>query len=243
MDVDQELEILRYSEIEIKGEFLWGSNYTFLANLCYGGVNLPAVYKPSKGERPLWDFPSESLAHREVAAFILSQALKWNFVPATAYRDNAPLGPGSLQLFIEHDPEYHYFNFTIDDRQRLRPVVAFDLLINNADRKGSHLIIDRDKRLWLIDHGLCFHKEDKLRTVLWDFVGEPVPKSIRESISKLHDTLEEQKRDNSGLYKELIAHIDVMEIKALLLRADSLVTSGVFPSPDPLRRPFPWPQI
>jgi uncharacterized repeat protein (TIGR03843 family) len=243
MDENLDFEFLQHGEIEIKGEFLWGSNYTFLVNLCYGGINRAAVYKPSKGQQPLWDFPAESLAHREAAAFLVSQALKWDFVPVTAYRENGPLGPGSLQFFIEHNPEYHYFNFTRKDRQRLRPVVVFDILVNNADRKGSHLLIGGDKRLWLIDHGLCFHREDKLRTVLWDFVGEPVPASILESISQFYKNLVERKEEYVGLYNELNAHLDRFEIEALLFRAERLIKTAEFPRPDPARRPFPWPQI
>jgi uncharacterized repeat protein (TIGR03843 family) len=178
-----------------------------------------------------------------VAAYLVSRALKLNFVPVTAFRKDGPLGPGSLQLFVEHNPEYHYFNFNTVDRERLRPVVAFDLLINNADRKGSHLLIDSDDRLWLIDHGLCFHREDKLRTVLWDFIGEPVPERILERISMLNDDLLAESEQRAGLSKELLAHIDPEEIKALQIRAKRLVKSGEFPNPDPSRRPFPWPQI
>jgi streptogramin lyase len=122
------------------------------------------------------DFPRASLARREVAAYLVSEALGWRLVPPTVYRKDGPIGSGSLQLFIEHDPGYHYFTFSDADRQRLHPVAIFDLLINNADRKGSHLLLDPDGHLWLIDHGLCFHREDKLRTVIWDFAGEPILK-------------------------------------------------------------------
>ena len=243
MDEDLELNTLQYGEMDIKGEFLWGSNYTFLVNVSYDGVNMPAVYKPAKGEQPLWDFPAESLAHREVAAYLISRALEWDFVPVTAYREHGPLGPGSLQLFVEHNPEYHYFNFNPNDRERLRHVVAFDLLINNADRKGSHLLIDSNNRLWLIDHGLCFHREDKLRTVLWDFIGEPIPDSILSRISQFKSDLRTNGEQKKGLYKDISAHLNQQEILALQIRAEQLVNSGVFPSPDPTRRPFPWPQI
>ena len=113
---------------------------------------------------------------RKAAAYLVSEALGWRLVPPTVYRQQAPIGPGSLQLFVEHDPEYHYFNFKEADRQRLRPVALFDLLINNADRKGSHVLLDPNDHLWLIDHGLCFHREDKLRTVIWDFTARQFPK-------------------------------------------------------------------
>jgi hypothetical protein len=159
------LSILQQGEITVEGEFVWGSNYTFLARLQYPAGEIKCVYKPTRGERPLWDFPRASLARREVAAYLVSEALGWQLVPATIYRKNCPFGPGSVQQYIEHDAEYHYFSFGEDDRQRLRPVVLFDLLINNADRKGSHIRAPRWAR-WLIDH--VFHTEDKNRTVIWD---------------------------------------------------------------------------
>src|SRR5512136_2153831 len=154
------LAVLQYGEITVKGKFLWGSNYTFLTDVRYGEQTIQAVYKPSRGERPLWDFPSASLAHREVAAYIISEALGIGMVPETVYRRRAPVGPGSLQRYVEHDPDCHYFNLSEEDRQRLRPVVLFDVLINNADRKGGHVLIGLDNKIWLIDHGICFHVED-----------------------------------------------------------------------------------
>ena len=177
------LTALQSGKILVKGEFLWGSNYTFLAQIEHAGENLAGVYKPTRGERPLWDFPVATLARREVAAYLVSEALGWRLVPPTVYRRDGPAGPGSLQLYVEHDPEYHYFNFSQEDIQRLRPVALFDLLINNADRKGSHILVDQDRHLWLIDHGICFHEEDKLRTVIWDFAGEPFPDELCSTLS------------------------------------------------------------
>ena len=158
---DFHLITLQQGEMTVQGEFLWGSNYTFLVQVEHEGTQLAAVYKPSRGERPLWDFPTASLAHREVAAYLVSEASGWQLVPATVHRKDGPAGAGSLQVFIDHDPEYHYFNFSAEDRQRLRRVALFDLLINNADRKGSHILIDPDDHLWLIDHGaaLYFHHD------------------------------------------------------------------------------------
>jgi hypothetical protein len=115
----------------------------------------------------------------EVAAYLVSQALGWDFVPLTVLREDGPYGPGSVQQYIPYDPEYHYFSFSPADKERLRPVVLFDLLVNNADRKGSHVLVDSEThRLWLIDHGLCFHALDKLRTVIWDFAGESIPSEL-----------------------------------------------------------------
>jgi hypothetical protein len=245
MDITLEevLSILSQGEITVKGEFLWGSNYTFLAQVEQEGKTLPAVYKPIRGERPLWDFPAASLARREVAAFLVSEDIGWSFVPATVYRKNGPLGSGSLQLYIDHDPEYHYFNFNNEDRQRLRPVVLFDLLINNADRKGSHILRGGDGRLWLIDHGVCFHVENKLRTVIWDFVGEPVPESLCSDLWRFRQRLASTEGETSNLAEDIKKYISHAEVKALVRRADHLTEMGVFPPPDPERRAFPWPQI
>jgi uncharacterized repeat protein (TIGR03843 family) len=237
------LEILKNGQLTIRGEFLWGSNYTFLADAELGEQKIACVYKPSKGERPLWDFPVATLAKREVAAYLVSQALGWELVPPTVYRDAAPLGPGSVQLYIDHDPEYHYFNFTEEDRQRLRPTVLFDLLINNADRKGSHILRDNQAHLWLIDHGVCFHVEDKLRTVIWDFVGEPIPENLCADLSDFARRLKPVQGAPSELASSLMSFLSRGEVRALGMRAERLVASGRFPAPDPFRRAFPWPQI
>lgn len=240
VSLEQALSILGQGEITVQGEFLLGSNYTFLAQVNLDGQMLPVVYKPIRGERPLWDFPAASLARREAAAFLVSEALGWGFVPATVYRRDAPLGPGSVQLFIEHDPDYHYFNFTEADRQRLAPVALFDLLVNNADRKGSHILRDPDGHLWLIDHGLCFHVEDKLRTVIWDFIGEPIPVDLSGDLVRFRQKLE---ADSAPLADDLAKYLSRSEVKALGRRAGKLATTGMFPAPDPRRRSYPWPQI
>ena len=233
------LTILDKGQMTLLGEYLWGSNYTFSAQVEYQDVAVQAVYKPTRGERPLWDFPRASLARREVAAYLVSKALGWDLVPPTVYRKQAPIGPGSLQLFVEHDPEYHYFNFREPDRQRLRPVVLFDLLINNADRKGSHVLIDLEGHLWLIDHGVCFHREDKLRTVIWDFAGEPIPQELCAALDQLHQRL----KTESELVSQLQAILSQEEIKSLAARARHLLTLNRFPDPHPNRRPYPWPPV
>ena len=242
-DDSSSLELLLRGELDIQGEFMWGSNYTFLASVNYEGETTRAVYKPTRGERPLWDFPAASLARREVAAYLVSEALGWRLVPPTVYRKQGPLGPGSLQLFIEHDPEYHYFVFTHEDRERLRPAAAFDLLVNNADRKGSHVLVDPDGHLWLIDHGVCFHVEDKLRTVIWDFTGQPLGEALCSSLADFHTQLTDTAGGESALAQSLKPYLTRGEIKALQTRAEKLVSQPVFPPPDPYRRPYPWPQI
>jgi uncharacterized repeat protein (TIGR03843 family) len=239
LEISTVLNVLQYGEITIKGEFVWGSNYTFLAEVCRNGAVIQSVYKPSRGEQPLWDFPPASLARREAAAFLVSEALRWELVPPTVYRKIAPIGPGSLQLFIEHDPELHYFNLSETDRQRLRPVVLFDLLINNADRKGSHLLFDNNHHLWLIDHGICFHAEDKLRTVIWDFASEPIPDRLLDDLHKFCQAL----APDTSLYKDLQELLSLKEIKALAKRAERLTSLRQFPQPNPAERSFPWPPL
>jgi uncharacterized repeat protein (TIGR03843 family) len=233
------LHALQHGEITIKGEFVWGSNYTFLAEVNFDGEKIMSVYKPSRGERPLWDFPAASLARREAAAYIVSEALGWELVPPTVYRGDAPLGPGSLQLFIDHDPEVHYFNLNVADRQRLRPVALFDILVNNADRKGSHLLFDANRHLWLIDHGICFHEEDKLRTVIWDFVGEPIPGTLMDDLRRLHQAL----APGTSLLQQLQALLEPEEVDALCARLEHLISLGRFPRAEPDERSLPWPLV
>jgi uncharacterized repeat protein (TIGR03843 family) len=232
-------KILKTGEISLEGEFVWGSNYTFLVNIQDGNTAVKAVYKPTRGERPLWDFPRASLAHREAAAYLVDRLLGWNQVPATVYRKDAPFGPGSLQSFIEHDPEYHYFNFTPEDIQRLRPVVLFDFLINNADRKGSHLLVDPQRRIWLIDHGICFHEEDKLRTVIWDFAGTSIPENLRSDIQTLSVRLNQDEK----VRRRLAKHLNSREISSLAGRAEWLAQLMLYPNPPEHRRAQPWPPL
>lgn len=230
---------LQKGEITIKGQFTWGSNYTFLAEVQQGEEVLPAVYKPRKGERPLWDFPAATLTHREVAAYLVSEALGWELVPPTVYRRRGPIGPGSLQLYVEHDPEIHFFTLSQEERQLLRPVAIFDILINNADRKGGHLLFGPDGHLWLIDHGVCFHEEEKLRTVIWDFAGEPIPEDLLANVRTLQNKL----APASELALALAEHLKPVEIGALRQRSQLLLDTCAFPNPPEDRRPYPWPPV
>jgi hypothetical protein len=231
------LTTLETGQITVTGEFMWGSNYTFAVEVSQGEQILQGVYKPTQGERPLWDFPRASLAHREVAAYLVSDALGWEFVPPTAYRKDGPAGPGSLQLYVDHDPEYNYFSFSLTDLQRLRPVALFDLLINNADRKGSHVLIDKNDHIWLIDHGISFHQEDKLRTVIWDFAGEPIPEEFCSSMI----SFEAQLNPGTDFLHQLEHHLNPQEINALAKRTRDLLATIRFPNPQPNHRPYPWP--
>lgn len=230
---------LEHGAIELRGQFVLGSNYTFLVTVRDEGVEYPAVYKPQRGEQPLWDFPSASLAGREVAAYLVSEALGFCFVPFTLLRDG-PYGPGSLQQFIDYNPKYHYFTFSPADRARLRPVALFDLLVNNADRKGSHILIEKGtRRIFLIDHGVCFHEEDKLRTVLWEFGGEAIPAELLATLAAFRAQL----KDTAGLGAALPAYLTSRELKALSARAEAILASGEFPAPPADRRAYPYPPV
>jgi uncharacterized repeat protein (TIGR03843 family) len=239
MNSESILTTLQQAPLVLKGEFVWGSNHTFLVEVTAEPAAFLAVYKPTRGERPLWDFPEASLARREAAAYIVSQALGWELVPPTVYRPDGPFGAGSLQLFIDHDPEYHYFNLNEADRQGLRPVVLFDLLVNNADRKGSHIIFDSDHHLWLIDHGICFHVEPKLRTVIWDFAGEKLPAHLAADLTAFQGKLEQ----DAALVSALQPLLEAEEIAALSTRAARLLKRGKYPNPPANYRPIPWPPI
>ncbi|MCX6066883.1 MAG: SCO1664 family protein [Chloroflexi bacterium] len=223
--------------IELKGQFTLGSNYTFLVTVTHDGQEIQAVYKPQKGEQPLWDFPENTLAGREVAAYHISQALGWGLVPYTIFREDGPFGPGSLQQFIEYNPNYHYFTFKPEDKDKLRPVALFDHLTNNADRKGSHIFFEKATRhLYAIDHGLCFNVDDKLRTVIWDFAGEPIAPEYLTAIQQL-TTLP------AALEAELARYLNVDELAALVQRAGLLLAVETYPLQPVDRRFFPYPPL
>jgi uncharacterized repeat protein (TIGR03843 family) len=192
-----------------------------------------AVYKPARGERPLWDFPP-GLFKREIAAWELSEALGWGLVPRTIRREG-PFGEGALQRFIDADFEQHYFTLRDDDAHhpQLRRMCAFDLITNNADRKSGHCLIAPDGAIYGIDNGLCFHVEPKLRTVIWDFAGEPIPPPIVEDLSRLL---------TKGLPASLARLIEPAEREALLARTRALVKVGHFPADDVGYR-YPWPLV
>jgi uncharacterized repeat protein (TIGR03843 family) len=226
---------LQHGDLELKGQFMLGSNYTFLVDVHYQDKTHPAVYKPTKGEQPLWDFPENSLAHREVAAYLVSESLGFRFVPFTTLRDEGPYGAGSIQQYIEYDPDYHYFSFSDDDKQLLKPVVLFDLLVNNADRKGGHVFFETDThKLFAIDHGICFHEDEKLRTVLWDFAGQKIPDDLLAPI---------RFAVSPSLLTDLEHYLNPREISALCNRAEAILKRGVFPRQPRDRRAMPWPPL
>jgi len=229
-----DLTVLACGEVEIVGQMPWSSNRTFLVNCRLDGREMAAVYKPGRGERHLWDFPPD-IYLREVAAYELSELLGWGLVPETVLRTEAPLGPGSMQRFVPADFSEHHFTLVEDERyhDRLRAVCAFDIVANNTDRKSGHCLLGEDGTVWAIDNGLCFHVDPKLRTVIWEFAGEPVPDPLLQDLRSLPGRLPGPLR---GLLHE-------EEIDALARRAERLVAKGRFPVPSPDRYHYPWPLV
>jgi hypothetical protein len=213
-----------------------GSNYTFLVMVSDNSLECRAIYKPRRGEQPLRDFPSGTLYKREYAAYLVAQHLSWDFVPFTVIRDG-PYGVGSLQEFINIDMESNYFTLREESPEDLERIALFDCLSNNADRKASHCFKDASGSIWSIDHGLTFHQEPKLRTVIWDFAHEPISNYLLEQISGLLEDL----GSTQGVSQELTPLLAQDEMEALRMRLKTLLESGHFPSQDPNRRNVPWP--
>lgn len=234
------LKLLEDGTLETEGLISWGSNYTFLARVCYQTRELSAIYKPRKGERPLWDFAPGTLCLRERAAFLVSEGLGWKLVPPTVLRDG-PHGWGSVQRFIEHDPDEHYF--TIQDEElyagQLQQIVLFDLLVNNADRKGGHVLVDDTERLWSIDHGICFHSDYKLRSVIWAFAGEPIPERFLQDLAQFEVRLSDE---DDTLADQMSGLLSDREMEALRQRLARLLKQECFPHPGPGRH-YPWPPV
>jgi uncharacterized repeat protein (TIGR03843 family) len=225
-------------ELEILGLLPRSSNYTFLVRATgEDGDQALGVYKPQRGEIPLWDFPEGTLCRREVAAYVVARALGWPNVPPTILRDG-PEGLGSVQTFVSFDPEEHYFTLQERFAEDFRAVAAFDLVVNNADRKGGHCLLGEDGRIWLIDHGVCFSAEPKLRTVIWEYMDEPIPASLLAGIERLGVALDEGGTDRD----ELGALLNEEELLALRRRIGEIAASPVFPGPGG-DRPFPWPPV
>jgi len=233
------LTALQKGDLTVTGQFMQSSNYTFLSQVKYQNLEFQAVYKPQKGETPLWDFPEGTLCKREVAAYFLSENLGWDLVPPTVFRRKAPLGLGALQLYVDHDPNQHYFSFDEINRQRLKPAVLFDLILNNADRKGGHILLDENNHLWLIDHGTTFHTDFKLRSVVWEFAGQEIPDNLLSTVEHLGQALS----NNANIKKELLQMLSESEIHALQSRINILLQLKTFPFPDKNRRTIPWPPL
>jgi uncharacterized repeat protein (TIGR03843 family) len=260
---DDALVLLRQGSLELEGRLVDASNATLRAVITADGVTARCVYKPVHGERPLWDFPDGTLAGREVSAYALSSCAGFDVVPPTVLRDG-PLGPGMCQLWIDEDrqddpllgfvpirqvpPGWRRITAARDERgrpyalahaddPRLSRMAVFDAVINNADRKGGHVIPTVDGRVYGVDHGVCFHTEDKLRTVLWGWTGELLPPDAVELLEKLRAELA------ARLGASLAEHLTEMEIGTLAMRVERLLATRRFPEPSDDWPAIPWPPI
>jgi uncharacterized repeat protein (TIGR03843 family) len=235
LDVDDALALLTAGELTIEGRLVDASNATFYCGVCTDGLQAGCVYKPVAGERALWDFPDGTLAERELAAYQVSAATGWGIVPPTVYRDG-PLGPGMVQLWIAEDE-------TVDvarllrrgDNDALRRIAVLDAVINNADRKGGHLLPVPGGHIHGVDHGVSFHVEDKLRTVLWQWAGKALPPDCRDVLARLRSDLDGQ------LGETLHELLTVREVRRTRRRVDALISAGRHPRPSGDWPPIPWP--
>lgn len=240
---------LRVAPFEVVGRFTDASNATLLVRLTdrdgEHGVEDLAVHKPARGERPLWDFPVGTLHRREVAAYEVSRAGGFDLIPPTVLREDGPFGPGSLQRFIDHDPDLHYFHLLEDASEglldRLVELVVLDLVLDNADRKAGHVLVEHgespvEQRLRAVDHGVCLNVEPKLRTVVWQLAGRPVPDGVRERLVRLE-------ADLAGTLGERLAPLlSEEEREVLAARVAALTELAVLPAPTG-RHDLPWPLV
>lgn len=239
VSVETAQEVIANGTIEKEhGLLRWSSNYAFLLTLRHEETEVTAVYKPQKGERPLWDFPDGTLCYREYASFLTSQELGWQIVPPTALREGAR-GIGTMQFFIDHDPEVNYFTFDESMHSQLVRIVVFDAIVNNADRKGGHCLLDARGHIWGIDHGITFNAAHKLRTVIWDFAGQPIAERLLVDLEKLCVSL----GDRKSTYRQQIHKLlTPAEIEAFQRRIDRLLETRKYPLPGPGPN-YPWPPV
>ena len=233
---ERALSLLNEGETQLVGRMPYSSNATFLVDIGHEGVDAQAIYKPLAGERPLWDFP-DGLYQREVAAFIVSEVLGWSLVPPTVARGDLVHGIGSLQLFMPSNHAEHYFSMREAGARHddvFRRICAFDVVINNTDRKSGHCLLGNGDRIWAIDHGVAFHSEFKLRTVIWDFAGEAVADEICNDLFGLAD---------GALPPALDELLSRAELEALRRRCVALGTARRFPEDDTGGRRWPWPLV
>ncbi|UUN25952.1 SCO1664 family protein [Streptomyces sp. FIT100] len=258
------LDLLTKGELTVKGQIREASNAVLYCSVSYEGEEAHCVYKPIAGERPLWDFPDGTLAQREVAAFELSEATGWGLVPPTVLRDG-PYGEGMVQLWIEADPGAELLALVADDEPgdgwkavgtaevgegrtallvhaddpRLRRLAVLDAVMNNGDRKGGHLLPTADGRLYAIDHGVTFNVDDKLRTLLWGWAGEPLPAEAVEVLGALADALS----DGGVLSRRLAELITPAEVVAVHARVTALLADSRHPEPSGAWPAIPWPPV
>jgi uncharacterized repeat protein (TIGR03843 family) len=257
------LELLRHGRMELEGRLVDASNTTLRAEITHNGLTRRCVYKPVQGERPLWDFPDGTLAGREVSAYLVSHASGWDVVPPTILRDG-PLGAGACQLWIDEPddtdtligfvPAYDVpagwfpvasarddggdaYALAHADDPRLARMAVFDAVVNNADRKGGHVLYAPGGHIYGVDHGVTFHVENKLRTVLWGWTGKPIPPESLETLARLGAALD------GDLGAALEEHLTVSEVQHVRLRVKRLIRSGRFPKPPVDWPAVPWPPV
>jgi len=254
------LPLLHHGRIDLAGRIVEASNATLVGTVYCDGVSAECVYKPIRGERPLWDFPDGTLAGREVASWLLSEATGWSLVPPTVLR-SGPLGPGMVQLWVDTEDESRLVDVVaLDavprgwrtvlrahdrygdpallvhaDTEGLRRLAVLDVLINNADRKGGHVLAGLDGAVYGVDHGVCLHREDKLRTVLWGFLGRPLSVATLEALRRMRSELD------GALGAALTEHVTRAEVRAVRERTDRLLANGTFPAPHGDWPAIPWP--
>jgi len=236
MDVEQALELLRTGTIEVTGRLVEASNVTLLAEISTDADIAECVYKPIAGERPLWDFPDGTLAGRELATYLVSAATGWRVVPPTLLREG-PYGPGMVQLWMDGDPTVDLIELARSDRPALRRMAVLDVVVNNADRKGGHLIPMPDGHVYGVDHGICFSAEPKLRTLLWRWAGRPLPDEAVETLEQLTTDL------CADLGAALEEHLTVTEVEQTRRRVARLLRTGIHPEPSGDWPALPWPPI
>jgi hypothetical protein len=233
-DDDESRTLLRDGEIDLEGRMLDASNVTLFGTIRTGELSAECVYKPVAGERPLWDFPDGTLAGREVSAYLVSEATGWRVVPPTVLRDG-PFGPGMVQLWVDVDPDVDLAAFVRRDLPALRRMAVFDAVVNNADRKGGHILPAPDGHVYGVDHGICFSVEPKLRTLLWRWAGKPLPADAVDVLERLADGL------LGDLGEQLHEHLTRREVRRTQQRVAELLRTGRHPEPSGEWPALPWP--
>jgi len=226
--------ILAEGSVKVEGRLVDASNATLFTEIELSGETVRAIYKPISGERPLWDFQSGTLAFRERAAYLISEAMGLDLVPLTILRDG-PFGEGAFQLWIDIDESVDLALFFREVNENLRNVALFDAVINNTDRKIGHLLPAESGHLYVCDHGVTFHEEDKLRTVLWQWSGQPLNNGEIERLQSLRAKI------SAVEIEELPRLLSSVEIEALVMRVDRLISESTFPEPNPEWPAVPWP--
>jgi hypothetical protein len=234
-DRQSTLALLAEGDLEVVGRLTDATNATFVCRVSNDTAQMLAVYKPRRGERPLDDFPIGTLGLRERAAFLVSEASGWGIVPLTILRDDGPIGPGALQEWIDVDETVDVLEMVMTGDRRLRPVCLLDAITNNADRKGTHLLPVESGHIYGVDHGICFSREPKLRTVLWAWRGTTIDPTEMATIRRVRAALD------GDLADQLRQLLTEREVQATIARAQRLIDTCAFPEPDPMRPAVPWP--